>query len=124
MKSKMLKEFIKDFFKKLGLKLYKYLKTAIQYHEKQMWEAEIRKKLKKCGKNVHFNGISKIYGLENIEIGNNVHIGENAYIRGEGGLIIGDNTHISRNLVLYTVNHNYEGERLPYDEKLIKNLSK
>ena len=32
---------------------------------------------------------------------------------------IGDNTHISRNLVLYTCNHQYAGERLPYDEQVV-----
>ncbi len=78
------------------------------------------KKMKRIGKGVKFNGISMISGLENIEIGNNVHIGNNAWIRGEGGVYIGDNTHISRNLVLYTINHNYEGELLPYDDTFIK----
>lgn len=76
-------------------------------------------KIKKVGKCVRFNGVSFISGLENIEIGNNVHIGNNAWIKGEGGLYIGNNTHISRNLVLYTVNHNYNGELLPYDNTSI-----
>ena len=56
--------------------------------------------------------------MDSIEIGNNVHIGDNAFIRGEGGLCIGDNTHISRNLLLYTMNHDYEGELLPYDSNM------
>ncbi len=51
-------------------------------------------------------------------IGKNVHIGNNSYFKTEGGLIIGDNTHISRNTVIYTVNHDYEGDALPYDQKL------
>ena len=62
----------------------------------------------------------RITSCENILIGNNVHIGNNAWIRAEGGLTIGDNTHISRNLVLYTINHCYDGCRLPYDEQLAK----
>ncbi len=74
---------------------------------------------KKIGKCVRFNGVSYIGGIENIEIGNNVHIGDNAYIAGSGGLIIGDNTHISRNLLLYTDNHNYNGDYLPYDNTYI-----
>jgi len=74
---------------------------------------------KKIGKCVRFNGVSYIGGIENIEIGNNVHIGDNAYISGNGGLTIGDNTHISRNLLLYTDNHNYKGEYLPYDDTYI-----
>ncbi len=79
-----------------------------------------RGRIKKIGKGVRFNGISRIYGLNKIEIGSNVHIGDNAFINGNGGLYIGDNTHISRNLVLYTCSHNYEGKALPYDETLIK----
>ena len=54
-----------------------------------------------------------------MEVGNNVHFGDNAFIRAEGGLTIGDNTHISRNLVLYTINHQAEGARIPYDEQLV-----
>ena len=78
------------------------------------------KKLKYIGQGVRFNGISNIHGLNFIELGDNVHIGNNAWIKGEGGLYIGDNTHISRNLVLYTINHQYNGELLPYDNKSIK----
>jgi len=76
-------------------------------------------KAKSIGKCVRFNGISHIGSIENIEIGNNVHIGNNAYISAKGGLYIGDNTHISRNLLLYTDNHNYQGELLPYDDTYI-----
>ncbi|MBT3591003.1 MAG: acyltransferase [Candidatus Marinimicrobia bacterium] len=71
---------------------------------------------KSIGINVRFNGISKITGLNNLDIGNNVHIGENAFFKAEGGLSIGDNTHFARNVVIYTHSHNYEGERLPYDD--------
>lgn len=77
-------------------------------------------KIGKCGKGVHINSPAIITAPEMIEVGNNVHIQENAFIRAEAGLKIGDNTHISRNLVLYTMNHDYEGNRLPYDEKLIR----
>ncbi len=72
-----------------------------------------------CGGGLHINGIVTITGAKKVVIGNNVHIGAGAFIRGEGGLEIGDNTHISRNLVLYTMNHDYEGRRLPYDEDMI-----
>lgn len=54
-----------------------------------------------------------------VKIGKNVHIGDNAYIKSEGGLTIGDNTHISRNLLLYTVNHNYKSDVLPYNEEML-----
>lgn len=77
-------------------------------------------KAAKCGKDLRLNGSFVFTGIESAEIGDNVHIGDNAYIRAEGGLAIGDNTHISRNLVLYTINHNHLGCRLPYDETVIR----
>lgn len=73
-----------------------------------------------CGKGVGLYGRVSVSSAENIRLGNNVHIGNNAYIRAEGGLAVGDNTHISRNLVLYTINHRYEGTRLPYDEQWVR----
>jgi maltose O-acetyltransferase len=81
-------------------------------------------KLKSCGDDVELMGPVNIFGHGHISIGNNIHIGEGAYIRGEGGLTIGDNTHISRNLLLYTHNHRYDGERIPYDEtRVLKPVS-
>lgn len=78
-----------------------------------------KRRLGHCGQGVRIHGRLQLSAPEQIRLGNNVHINANAYIRAEGGLSIGDNTHISRNLTLYTVNHDYEGTRLPYDENLI-----
>ncbi|MFO8007565.1 MAG: acyltransferase [Candidatus Brocadiia bacterium] len=72
-----------------------------------------------CGRDVRLHGRIRVSGAESMALGDNVHLGENAFIRAEGGLEIGDNTHISRNVVIYTVNHNYRGERLPYDEQFV-----
>ena len=80
-----------------------YLKSYFAKHAKQL------------GKDVHFNGISRITGLSAVTIEDNVHIGGGGFIKGEGGVFIGANTHISRNLTIYSRNHNYEGEALPYD---------
>src|SRR5690606_23541026 len=77
--------------------------------------------IKKIGLNSFFWGQNHtISGCGNLEIGENVHINENAFIRAEGGVIIGDNTHISRNLVLYSINHDYQGDLIPYDNQMIK----
>jgi maltose O-acetyltransferase len=82
-------------------------------------QEKYRKRAKRIGKCVRFNGVSYIGNIENMEIGNNVHIGDNAYISALGGVYIGDNTHISRNFVLYTDNHRYEGTLLPYDDTFV-----
>lgn len=74
-----------------------------------------------CGHGVRIHGRFHVTAPRCLHIGNNVHINTNAFLRAEGGLYIGDNTHISRNLVIYTMNHNYRGELLPYDaEKVLK----
>ena len=62
------------------------------------------------------NGSVLLSGVDRLRIGKNVHLGAGAFIRSEGGLVIGDNTHIARNVTIYTHNHNYEGECLPYDK--------
>lgn len=76
--------------------------------------------MKSCGEEVKLYGDCLISGQSSIELGSNIHIGENAFIRGEGGLTIGNNVRISRNFTLYTINHNYEGETLPYDAGYLK----
>ena len=72
-----------------------------------------------CGKGVRIYGRFRVTSPQNLNLGDNVHINDNAFIRAEGGLIIGDHTHISRNVVIYTMNHEYEGNRLPYDERKV-----
>ena len=71
------------------------------------------------GPGSHIYGRAVISAPGNVRLGANVHINTGAYIRAEGGLEIGDNTHISRNLLLYTMNHDYMGTALPYDEQMI-----
>ncbi len=73
-----------------------------------------------CGRGVWIHGPVRITGAGRLTVEDNVHINRNAFIRAEGGLRIGANTHISRNLLVYTCNHDYEGRRLPYDDRQIR----
>ncbi len=68
------------------------------------------------GAGTSVRGHIRLTGGESIHLGSNVVINDNANIRGEGGLSIGDNTKIARNVVIYTINHRIDGERLPFDE--------
>jgi len=79
-----------------------------------------KKQFGKCGQDIHVYFPSKITGTQFIEIGRNVHINKGSFIRAEGGLLIGNNVHIARNITIYTVNHNYNGNALPYDSTSIK----
>lgn len=78
-----------------------------------------KQELKSLGKGVRFNGRIIIYNPENVEISDNFHIGKNSHLAAQGGIDIGENTHIGPNFTVYTANHCYRGERLPYDETLI-----
>lgn len=93
--------------------------TKIINQEEKRKSDKIRKKIRLLGEGVSFNGMIYISDPDYVIIGNNVHIGNNAYFKTAGGLIIGDNTHISRNVAIYTQSHDYEGSRLPYDNKFI-----
>ena len=73
-----------------------------------------------CGDNVVLHGKLTVHCPSLLNVSGNVHINTNAFLRCEGGLSIGENTHISRNLTVYTANHNYKGDKLPYDHTLIK----
>ncbi len=115
----IMKKIIRKKSKKLLFKFYSYfLKVEKSYINHQ--NKNFLSKMKFVGHGTHLWGEMNIHGMENIELGNNVHIGRGAFIQGRGGLYIGDNTHISRNMLLYTVNHDYNGDRIPYDEKLVK----
>lgn len=80
-----------------------------------------KRRFARCGSGVRIHGRFFVSAPNNLHVGNNVHINSNAFLRAEGGLFIEDNVHISRNLVVYTMNHDYEGECLPYDAgKMLK----
>lgn len=69
------------------------------------------------GDHVKINGLITVTHPRMLLLGSNVHIGGGAYLNTRGGLSIGDNTHISRNLIVYTSNHRYESDLLPYNSE-------
>lgn len=85
-----------------------------------LYLAELKAASSKCGNDVHIYYPFNITGMKEMVIGNNIHINQGAFIRAQGGLIIRDNVHIGPNLLIYTVNHNYRGDALPYDSIVVK----
>lgn len=78
-----------------------------------------RKVSKKCyvvGSGLRVNGPSQVFGR--VELGNNVNF-NGMSIRGTGRCVIGDNFHSGINCVILTSNHDYNGERIPYDSKMV-----
>jgi acetyltransferase-like isoleucine patch superfamily enzyme/2-polyprenyl-3-methyl-5-hydroxy-6-metoxy-1,4-benzoquinol methylase len=115
-----LKKIIKSKITKVLIRLLLPEIKKLQEQEKVNGQA-FKKGIKIIGSNSQFWGDKHtLTAPECVEIGENVHINNNSYIRAEGGVSIGDNTHISRNLVLYSINHDFNGEAIPYDDKMIK----
>ncbi|HGY9592870.1 TPA: hypothetical protein ACOJPH_000504 [Vibrio campbellii] len=75
--------------------------------------------IKNKGNDCRIHGKSTIYCGENINLGHGVRIGEGAFFHAMGGLEVGDNTQISRNVIIYTCNHDVNGEAIPYDDGYI-----
>lgn len=62
----------------------------------------------------------EIWGEECLRLGKNIHIGRHTEIMAEGGVTIGDNVVISFHCVLWSIDHRYEGDCLPYDKARIR----
>lgn len=61
-----------------------------------------------------------IDGPEHLHFRGNVHIGRHTEIMAEGGVTIGNNVVISYHCVLWSIDHRYEGESLPYDKARLR----
>lgn len=109
-------KFILDIFAFLFGPIFLYFVDYARNRREESDSNRLKEMLQSCGRGCRFNGRAYISNPNRVAIGNNVHIGDNAYIKSKGGLTIGDNTHISRNVTIYTVNHNYHGGALPFDD--------
>jgi maltose O-acetyltransferase len=62
----------------------------------------------------------EIWGPEHLKLGRHIHIGRHTEIMAEGGVSIGNHVVISFHCVLWSIDHRYEGDRLPYDKARIR----
>lgn len=98
------------------------IRSLINYYRKRarkQWIEDTKLQFCKCGKGLRMRYKSHFIHPEKIILGNHIHIGENAWWRADGGIEIGDHTIISRNSVIFSANHNYKGDTLPYDKTYI-----
>jgi len=98
--------------------LYAY-ERWIMYRIKAAWGKVHLHNIKQKGKNVKLIGYSRFLNPENLILGNNIRIGYGCFFYCEGGIEIGDNSILSRNITIYSSNHNYLGEAIPYDNTYI-----
>ena len=98
--------------------LYLY-ERFFMYRFKKAWGIANLKKIKNKGTNVKAYGYSRFLDADKIVIGNNVSIGYGCFFFGRGGITINDGTILSRNITIYSSNHDYKGNMLPFTDKYI-----
>lgn len=86
---------------------------------KWAYTAHVRSHARSVGAPVDLFWPCEIGGLPGLEIGNNVGVMPGSFFRAGGGIRIGNNVFIARNFTCYSENHNYRGDRLPYDYELV-----
>lgn len=79
----------------------------------------IKSRIKNKGIDLRIHGLIDITDIDQFSIGDYCRIGVGAFLFCKGGLKIGNNVQISRNLTIYTANHNYNSNILPYDNNYI-----
>jgi acetyltransferase-like isoleucine patch superfamily enzyme len=82
------------------------------------YEVESKQKIKFVSQG---NGGLNIVGdIENFKIASTSHLKSNTYIECIGGVEIGEYFHPGKDLVILSTNHNYDGDKIPYDESYVK----
>lgn len=103
-------------FARILVSLLRRINRRLRKISRYLINFDLNKRIQKKKGKVAFGTNIVLSGEDNLEVGQNVHIGSNSFLRCEGGLRIGDNVIISRNLMLYTLSHNHNGSRLPFDD--------
>ena len=75
---------------------------------------------KEGDRNVCIQDPCQIWGIEHLRLGQNIHIGRHTEIMADGGITIGNNVVISFHCVLWSIDHRYEGDGLPYDKARLR----
>jgi acetyltransferase-like isoleucine patch superfamily enzyme len=114
---KVILDFI--FIKLFLAPLLAFYEHYIMYRIKEAWGIVHLRKIKNKGKNVKLVGYSRFLNCENLKLGNNVQIGYGCFLFCMGGIEIGDNTILSRNITIYSSNHNFKSDVVPYNNEHI-----
>lgn len=99
-----------------------YIKVKKKSFEPRIQKAEERYLLniiKRKGIDSRISWGSTIHQPENLVLGDHVRIGSGAFLFCLGGISIGDNTIISRNILIYSANHDINGNAIPYDNHYV-----
>lgn len=93
--------------------MFKYLNLKKKQLRRQYYEKRVRRKAAYIKGRIWCN--KKVKVSENTYLGDNVCF-DGAQLGGEGKITIGDNFHAATGLTIVSSWHDYEGQKLPFDE--------
>ena len=95
-----------------------FLSQKLQYHQSKISSDELNKVILR-GENNRVSGSIMIFEYRGLVLGSNIQFNDNIALDARGGIFIGDNTYISQNVnILSSVPH-FEGNILPFENRLI-----
>lgn len=97
-------------------RFYFFFKAKIKSKQKIFYKKNVERVCKSFEAPLRVNGPTFV--TKNTTLGKNVSF-NGMIISGNGKVIIGDNFHSGKGCKILTQIHNYEGNALPYDEKII-----
>lgn len=100
----------------LSFFLYFY-ERFLMFRVKRAWGIANLRKIKNKGTNVKAMGYTRFLNPESIVLGDNVRIGYDCFLYGKGGIEIKSNTILSRRITIYSSNHDYLGDMIPYSNE-------
>jgi len=89
---------------------------AVKKFRQLIFGIRVKGKAASVGEKLKVNNKSKV--TSNTYLGNNVNF-NGMRITGNGKVTIGNNFHSGTDCLIITQNHNYEGEKIPYDDTYI-----
>jgi acetyltransferase-like isoleucine patch superfamily enzyme len=99
---------------------YRIYYKIIHYRLRKAKGKAIISMIKNKGKDVRIHGDCVFLNHKNLSIGNLTRIGYGAFFYCAGGITIGENCQISRDVTIYSANHNFKSDVIPYNTSLIK----
>lgn len=96
-----------------------FYEKYLLYRIRDAWGKVHLMNIKNKGRGNSIVGYSRFLDPQNLHLGQNIEIGYNCFFFCKGGIFIDDFTIISRNVTIYSSNHNYRSEYIPFDESYV-----
>lgn len=89
------------------------------YRLRDVWGKVHLYNINNKGINNDIVGYSRFLDADNLQLGSYISIGYNCFFFCKGGIFIDDYTIISRNVTIYSANHKYRSEVIPYNDQYV-----